>query len=288
MSLVTMKELLIDAQKRKYAVGAFTVWNMEYTQGVLEAAEELKSPVIIMFGPVETRYAGKNGLEILSGVILSVIKYSKIPVVLHLDHSIEIELIRRAINSGFSSVMFDGSLLPYSENVRITKEVIALAHPKGISVEAEIGKVAGLEWDNNLLDSGENLLTSPGEALKFYEDTKVDALAVSIGTVHGLYKAKPKLDIERLKQIRKNVDVPLVLHGGSDTPDEQIKETILNGITKINIATELKLAYAKGVGDIFANNPEETDMFKILGSGRERIKKLVRQKIVLFGSENKI
>lgn len=286
MSLVTLKELLKDAQNNKYAVGGFIVWNMEYVQAVINGAEELKSPVIIMIGPVEIKYAGTYGIELLSNIALFAIKKAKIPVALHFDHSQSKELLEDALNCGFSSVMFDGSRLPFDENIRITKSIVEIARKKGASVEGEVGVVGGLEGDIDVPEE-EAIYTSCDDARKFLDKTGVDALAVAIGTTHGLYKVKPKLDIQRLKEIRKEVSVPLVLHGGSDTPEEMVKEAIKEGICKVNIATELKLAYAKANAKVFENNKDEYDTRVLLGAGRNGAAELVKKKIMLFGSNDK-
>lgn len=286
MALVILKELLKDAQKNKYAVGGFIVWNMEYIQGVIDGAEELKSPVIIMIGPDEIKYAGKYGIETLSNIVLFAINKTKIPIALHFDHSQSEGLIKDALNNGFSSVMFDGSRLTFNENIRITGSIVKLARKKGVSVEGEVGIVGGFEGDRNIPED-EAYYTSVIDAKRFIDETNVDALAVAIGTSHGLYKVKPKLDIQRLKEIRKEIQIPLVLHGGSDTPAEMIKSAIKEGICKVNIATELKLAYAKANAKVFKDNENEYDPRVFLGAGRDGVKKLVKEKIILFGSNER-
>lgn len=286
MPLVTLKELLKDAQEKKYAVGGFIVWNMEYIQGVIQAAEELKAPVIIMIGPVEIKYAGKYGIETLANMVLFAINKTKIPVALHFDHSQSKELIKDALSNGFSSVMFDGSRLTFDENISITRSIVELARKKGVSVEGEVGVVGGLEGDRNIPED-EAYYTSVIDAKRFIDETKVDALAVAIGTTHGLYNVKPRLDIQRLKEIRREVQVPLVLHGGSDTPAEMIKSAIKEGICKVNIATELKLAYAKANAEVFKDNENEYDPRVFLGAGRNGVKELVKEKIILFGSNGR-
>ena len=286
MGLVTLKEILKDAMKRKYAVGGFIIWNMEYVQGVISAAEELKSPVIIMIGPVEIGYAGKRGIEVLTNIALFAINRTKIPVALHFDHSQTKDLLVDALNCGFSSIMFDGSRFPFDENVSITKSIVEMARKKGASVEGEVGVVGGLEGDIDVPEE-EAIYTTPDDARKFLDRTGVDALAVAIGTCHGLYKVKPKLDIERLKEIKKVIDVPLVLHGGSDTPSEMVKETIKEGICKVNIATELKVIYARAEAKVFRENENEYDPRVFLGAGRDAVRELVKEKMILFGSNSR-
>jgi len=287
MSLVNLKDVLPEAQKNKYAVGAFTVWNMEYVQAVVEVAEELNSPAILMVGPVEERTAGKNGLERIAQLALYEIRRSKIPLVLHYDHSDSVEVLKKAIDAGFSSIMFDGSMLPYEKNVELTRIAVELGRKNNVSVKGEIGKVGGLE-SNRDIPQTEAWLTTPEEAEDFLKKTDVDALAISIGTVHGLYKVTPKINIERLKKIRKVVNVPLVLHGGSDTPEDIIRQTIVYGISKINICTDLKLAYAQAQRSVFKKDKELFDPAVFLSAGREAVKETVKKKIMLFGSVNKV
>jgi fructose-bisphosphate aldolase class II len=233
-----MKEILVPARAGKYAVGAFEFWSFDSAQAVVSAAEAAGMPVILQAGVLETQYAG--GLDILSLIARRVAEKAKIPIALHLDHAETIGLIREAIDAGFTSVMIDTSALPFEENVAVTQEVAALAKPKGVTVEAELGRLATTE---GAAADAEEAQTDPEEARIFVERTGIDALAVAIGTAHGAYRFPPKINIPRLKEIAAVVAIPLVLHGGSGTPEDAVTGAIQNGIAKINICTDLITAY---------------------------------------------
>ena len=224
MPLVTTKELLLDAQNRGYAVGAFNVENMEMVQAVVAAAEELNAPVIMQTTPSTVKYAD---LAYFYANVKVAAEKASVPVVMHLDHGDSFELAMRALRTGYTSIMIDGSHESFEDNIKVTKAVVDACHPSKVPVEAELGKVGGKEDD---LDGGNGGYTDPQEALQFVEATKVDSLAVAIGTAHGVYKGIPKLDVERLSEIRKVVEVPLVLHGTSGVPDEAVKECVKRGI----------------------------------------------------------
>lgn len=250
--LVTLNEVLKDAKKNNYAVGLFNTINLEMAKGVLQAAEETKSPVIISTAEVLLQYAS---LEELSYFLKPMAEKASIPVVLHFDHGITKENILKAIDLGFTSVMYDCSMLSYENNIKEVRSITKIAHSKNISVEAELGHVGSTE--NSAEGNCDNTIyTEPQQAKEFAEATKCDALAVSIGTVHGAYKETPKLDLQRLKQISDICDVPLVLHGGSGLSDDDFKNCIKNGIRKINIFTDINCAqldeiynkYKKGYG----------------------------------------
>lgn len=281
--LVTSKELLLDAQKNNYAVGAFNVENMEMVMAVLAAAEEKQSPVIMQTTPGTVKYAG---LDYFFANVRAAAERSKIPVVMHLDHGNSFELAMQAYRLGYTSIMIDGSKLPFEENIALTKAVTDAAHPGKIPVEGELGKVGGKEDD---LDNGvvENPYTDPQEAKEFVERTKVDSLAVGVGTSHGVYKGTPKVNMEVLNQIKEAVDVPLVLHGTSGVPDEQVIECVKRGICKVNYATDLRIAFTKGVKAFMAENPDEFDPKKYDAWGMEEVKKYVMQKIEVLGSTGK-
>lgn len=279
MSLVTTKQLMLDAQKEKYAIGAFNVENMEMVQAVVAAAEELKSPVIMQTTPSTVKYAD---LAYFYANVKVAAELASIPVVMHLDHGSSFELAMRALRTGYTSIMIDGSHSGFEENIAVTKAVVDACHPSCIPVEAELGKVGGKEDD---LDGGEGGgYTIPSEALEFVERTGVDSLAVAIGTAHGVYKGVPRLDVDRLSAIREVIPVPLVLHGTSGVPDEAVKECIRRGICKVNYATDLRIAFSKGVNEVLMENPDTIDPKKYNARGRELVKKYVMDKIRVCGS----
>jgi len=303
--LVTNKDLMLPAMQKAYAIGAFNISNLESLFAVVEAAVEEKSPVIVAVTPSSIRYAG---LPYIGKMVNDAGESAPVPMSLHLDHGEDVETVSRCIEAGFTSVMIDGSHLKFEENMALTKRVVDLAHPKGVSVEAELGRLAGVE--ESTVEEREAVLTDPDAAEEFVKRTGVDALAVAIGTSHGAYKFKgePKLDFERLKLIRKKVDIPLVLHGASSVPswiiqkavkygaelsgakgipEEHIRKAISLGITKINIDTDLRLAFTATVREFLVKSPEIFDPRKILGSAKEAMKDVVKSKMRLFGSSGK-
>lgn len=281
MPLVTTKEILIKAQEGKYAVGAFNVENMEMVMAVIEAAEELNSPVIMQTTPSTVKYAG---IDYYLSNVSSAAKKSRVPVAMHLDHGSSFDLAMQAFRGGYTSIMIDGSHSVFEENIEITKRVVDACKPSSIPVEAELGKVGGKE-DN--LDGGCGGYTDPKEAKEFVERTNVDSLAVAIGTAHGVYDGIPKLDLDRLSEIRELVDVPLVLHGASGLSEEAIKESINRGICKVNFATELRIAYTEGVKKTLEKNPETIDPKKYGKVAMENVKELVKNRINVCGSIDK-
>lgn len=282
MSLVTSKELLLQAQKEGYAVGAFNVENMEMVQAVVAAAEEMHSPVILQTTPSTVKYAG---LDYYYANVKAAAEKSSVPVVIHLDHGNSFALAMQALRTGYTSVMIDGSHESFEENVMLSKAVTDACRPSGVTVEAELGKVGGKEDD---LDGGDdNPYTDPWEAKEFVERTGVDALAVGIGTAHGVYKGTPKLQFDILSKIREKVDIPLVLHGTSGVPDEDVKECIRRGICKVNYATDLRIAYTEGVHEVLDQNPSTIDPKKYSGKGREKVKEYVKSKMLVCGSAGK-
>jgi len=303
--LVNNKDLLVPASRKGYAVGAFNINNLEALLAVSEAAVEEKSPVIVAVTPSAIKYAG---LAYLSEIVKTAAKSVPVPMSLHLDHGEDFETVSKCVGAGFTSVMIDGSFLKFDENVALTKRVVDSAHPKGVAVEAELGRLAGVE--EKTVEEKEAVLTDPDAAKEFVKKTGVDALAVAIGTSHGAYKfkAEPKLDFERLRQIREKVSVPLVLHGASSVPqwiiekavkygaelagakgipEEHIKKAISFGIAKINIDTDLRLAFTATVREVLAKSPKEFDPRKILGPAKEAMKEVVKGKMRLFGSSGK-
>ena len=282
MPLVTSKELMLNAQKNHYAIGAFNVENMEMVQAVVAAAEQLSSPVILQTTPGTLKYASP---ELFYANVAVAAQAAKVPIVMHLDHGSSFPLALRAFRAGYTSIMIDGSQKPFEENIALTKSVVDACHAGGIPVEAELGKVGGKEDD---LDGGEgNGYTVPEEAAKFVEKTGVDFLAVAIGTAHGVYKGVPKLDLERISRIRELVAVPLVLHGTSGAPDETVRECIARGMCKVNYATDLRIAFTNGVREYLQNNPDAYDPKKYGAAGREKVKQYVMQKILVCGSDGK-
>lgn len=282
MALVTTKEMLLKAQEGHYAVGAFNVENMEMVMAVIGAAEELNSPVILQTTPSTVKYAGLD--YYLANVNVAAEKAS-VPVAMHLDHGSSFELAMQALRAGYTSIMIDGSHESFEDNIAVSKAVADACRPSDIPVEAELGKVGGKEDD---LDGGEgNAHTDPQEAKEFVERTGVSSLAVAIGTAHGIYKGKPKIDLDRLSEIREVVSVPLVLHGGSGIPDETIKESIRRGIAKVNYATELRIAFSNGVKKVLAENPDVIDPKKYGAAGRDSVKEFVKGRMEVCGSINR-
>ena len=282
MALVTTKQMLLEAQKNGYAVGAFNVENMEIVQAVDSAAEELKSPVIMQTTPGTLKYAD---LEYFYANAKTAAQKANVPVAIHLDHGNSFELAMKALRVGYTSIMIDGSHDTFEQNIAVSKAVADACHPSGVPVEAELGKVGGKEDD---LEGGENNpYTDPQQAKEFVEKTGIDFLAVAIGTAHGVYKGIPKLDVSRLSEIRKVVSIPLVLHGTSGVPDEMVQECIKRGICKVNYATDLRIAFSKGVKAVLNENPDTIDPKKYNAQGREKVKQYVISKMKVCGSVNK-
>jgi tagatose 1,6-diphosphate aldolase GatY/KbaY len=281
MSYVTTKEILLQAQQGKYAVGAFNVENMEMAQAVIEAAVELSAPVILQTTPSTLRYAP---VEMYSAIVTQLAKEAAVPVALHLDHGSSFNLAKRALEAGYSSVMIDGSKEIFDQNIQLTRQVVETAQKYHVPVEAELGKVGGKEDD---LEAEGDAYTDPEQARIFVEQTGVDSLAVAIGTAHGVYRGEPKLDVGRLREIQAVVDIPLVLHGASGLSDESVKECIQAGICKVNFATELRIAYSDGIKETLADIPETYDPKAYGNNGRERVKNLVKDRMMTCGCQGK-
>ena len=282
MPLVTTKQMLLDAQKGNYAVGAFNVENMEMVMAVMEAAEELKSPVIMQTTPSTVKYAG---LDFFLANVKAAAERASVPVAMHLDHGSSFELAMQAYRTGYTSIMIDGSHGSFEENIAVSKAVADACTPSGIPVEAELGKVGGKEDD---LDGGDdNPYTDPDQAVEFVKRTGITSLAVAIGTAHGVYKGEPKLDLDRLSEIREVVDIPLVLHGTSGVPDETVTECVNRGLCKVNYATDLRIAFTKGVSEVFSENPDVIDPKKYNACGKERVKEYVMSKMKVCKSVGK-
>ncbi len=281
MPYVDTKQMLLDAQKGNYAIGAFNIDNMEIAQAAIEAAQELNSPIILQTIPIVLQYADP---EIFFGIAKALADKATVPVALHLDHGNGYELAKKVIEVGYSSVMFDGSHYSFEENIRLTKKVVATAKENGIPVEAELGKVGGVEGD---LDGGAGNYTDPTQAVEFAKATGVDSLAIAIGTAHGKYTTTPVLDKNRLKEIASLVDIPLVLHGATGVSDQDIIDCVKLGICKINFATEMRVAYSDGVKDYLKQNPEAFDPKSYGAFAKQRVKERVMAKILLCGCDGK-
>jgi len=279
LALVTTARLLEDARRGGYAVGAFNANNLEIVQAIVEGAREEGAAVIIQASQGAIKYAG---IEYITAMVRAAAEGSGLPIALHLDHGTDFGQVMRCIRHGFTSVMIDGSALPFEENVALTAKVVEVAHAVGVSVEGELGRIGGTEDDVSVSDR-EATLTDPEEARRFVELTGVDSLAVAIGTAHGFYRGKPQLDFARLREIRDAVDVPLVLHGASGVPDEDVRRAISLGIAKINIDTELRHAFVSALRARLEELPTEIDPRKLLAPAREAMKEKVREKIRTFG-----
>ena len=281
--LVNLNEVLLDAQKNNYAVGLFNTTDTDMLEAVISAAEELRSPVIIGTAEVLLPY---GELSLIAPSLLHAAKNATVPVVLHYDHGITFDRCLEALKLGFSSIMFDGSASDVEENLRATREIVKIAHAFGATVEGEIGHVGQAEASDNEI---EDMYTTPEEAIDFVEKTGVDALAIAIGTAHGAYKTRPKLDIERLRKIRSALDTPLVLHGGSGLSDDDFRNTIKYGIAKVNIFTDLCFAGEAAMQENVAGCTR--GMYGYLDTRRAKVaamKEAVKQKMLLFGSAGKV
>lgn len=281
--LVNMKKMLLDAKANKYAVPHFNINNLEWTKFILEECENLKSPVILGVSQGAAKYMG--GYNVVADMTTALMKSLEItiPVAIHLDHGSDFENCKKAIDAGFTSVMIDASKHELNENIKITKQVVDYAKNFDVTVEAEIGHIGGQEEDVN---SG-ILYADVDECIKLVKETKIDFLAPALGSVHGLYKGEPKLNFERMEQISKKIDLPLVLHGGTGIPDAQIKEAIACGTCKLNINTELQIAWTNGVRELLSQDSQVYDPRKVIKSGEENMKKAIKEKVELLGSLNK-
>lgn len=282
MSLVNSNEILLPAQKGHYAVGAFNVENMEMVQAVIAAGVELRAPLIIQTTPSTLKYATP---EMFSAMVQAEAGRAPIPVALHLDHGSSYELCCQTIHAGYTSVMIDGSKLPFEENVALAQKVVETASCLQIPVEAELGAIGGKEDSHEVKDK-DALYTNPQQAREFAERTGISSLAVAIGTAHGFYKGIPKLDFERQKEILKLVSIPMVLHGASGVPDDAVRESIRLGICKVNFATELRAHYTTGCRTVLEDQTV-FDPKKYGCAGREAVKQFVMERIRVCGSDGK-
>ncbi|HLR09223.1 MAG TPA: class II fructose-1,6-bisphosphate aldolase [Bacillota bacterium] len=286
MPLESMKDMLEKAKANGYAVGQFNINNLEYAQAILEAAEEEKSPVILGVSEGAGRYMG--GFKVVVAMVKALMEEKNItvPVAIHLDHGSSFESCARAIQAGFTSVMIDASAEPLEDNIALTKKVVELAHIHGVSVEAELGRVGGQE-DDLIVEDAEQAYAIPDECEKLVKETNVDCFAPALGSVHGPYKGEPNLGFDRMEEIKTLTGVPLVLHGGTGLPSEDIQRAISLGTAKINVNTENQMAQAKKVRDVLKEQPDLYDPRKYLGPGRDAIKETVISKMREFGSSNK-
>ncbi len=279
--LVTLNEVLRDAQKNKYAVGLFNTINLEMAKGVLEAAEEMKSPVIIGTAEVLLPVAG---LAELASFLIPMAKKASVPVVFHFDHGLTEQKIFEALKLGFTSIMYDCSMDSYEVNIEKVKQITKTAHGFGASVEAELGHVGSNDGSAEGTDDDHSIYTDSDQAREFYTGTSVDALAVAIGNAHGQYKAKPKLDLDVLKKIASNVPCPLVLHGGSGLSDDDFRNCIQNGISKVNIFTDINIAAARATAEHYREGIGLSDLSPVIAAA---VKDETIKKIKLFNSQNR-
>ncbi len=283
MALITMKEILQESVEKRYAVGAFDTFDHSMTEAILRGAEAVNRPVILMV--VEPLFTAPH-FEWFFKYLVQRCEESTVPVALHLDHGFTFEGVMKAIRYGCTSVMMDGSSLSYEENVALTKKVVDVAHACGVSVEAEIGHVAGHE--GNMLEGNvadESAFTRVEDARRFADDTNVDALAIAFGTVHGVFKGEPKLDFERLKEIRKTVSIPLVMHGGSGLSPEAFRMAVDNGINKINFFTGLSLGGANTIIKMVEERRKKLQFGEIVNAGMDGISAIVQSQIEIFGTQ---
>lgn len=283
MSLRAMANLLLTAKEKKYAVGQFNMNNLEFTQAIIEAAAEERSPVIFGVSEGALKYMG---LEFTVAMAKAAADKYEVPVVLHLDHGSSFAVVMQCIRAGFSSVMFDGSHHPFDENIALTKKVVEAAHLVGVSVEGELGTIGGTEDDLAVAEE-DAAFAKPEEAVRFWEETRVDALALAVGTAHGIYKGEPRIRYDIIEAVAGKIEAPIVLHGGSGVPDESIRQAISHGVGKVNVNTENQIASTEVIRNILMAKPELIDPRKYLGPGREAIKEVVKTKIRLFGSNER-
>jgi fructose-bisphosphate aldolase class II len=277
-----MTEFLPKAKAGKFAVGQFNMNNLEFAQAITDAAIEENSPFIFGVSEGALKYMG---IEYTVAIAEAAAKKSGLPIALHLDHGSSFEVAMKCIRAGFSSVMFDGSHYPYEENIRLTKEVVKAAHAMGVSVEGELGTIGGVE-DDISVDEADAALAKPEEAIRFYEETGVDCLAIAVGTAHGMYKGEVRIRYDIIEAVASQIPVPIVLHGGSGVPDDMIRESIRHGVGKINVNTENQIACTAAVREVLAKDANVYDPRKYLTPARSAMKDVVREKIRLFGSSN--
>ncbi|AWX58996.1 MULTISPECIES: class II fructose-bisphosphate aldolase [Brevibacillus] len=279
MALVSSTQMLRTAREQGYCVGAFNVHTMEMLQAVVEAACEANAPLILQTTVGTVRHLGP---EYVAAIARVASEEARVPIALHLDHCHEEELIMRCIEAGYTSVMIDASMHPFAENAEMTRRVVELARERGVNVEAELGKVGGVE-DDLVVDDADAALADPIECERFIELTGVDTLAPAIGTAHGIYKGEPRIDFARIEEIARRVSVPLVLHGGSGIPVEQVKRAVQLGMAKMNVATELRIAFSQAIKGVFDNNPQENDPRTYMKQAKQAVKEVALAKMEMCG-----
>ncbi|MCL6459567.1 MAG: class II fructose-1,6-bisphosphate aldolase [Gorillibacterium sp.] len=283
MALVSMNELLPKAKAGKYAVGQFNMNNLEFAQAITQAGMELNAPFIFGVSEGALKYMG---IEYTVALAEASAKKSGLPIALHLDHGSSFDVAMKCIRAGFSSVMFDGSHHSYEDNIRLTKEIVKAAHAMGVSVEGELGTIGGTEDDISVAEENANL-AKPEEAIRFYEETGVDALAIAVGTAHGMYAGVPKIHYDIIEQVARAIPISLVLHGGSGVPDQMLIDAIKAGVTKINVNTENQVAGTQAIRDVLNKDAKVYDPRKYLTPARNAMVEVVKSKIILFGTSNK-
>lgn len=283
MAFTTTKDMLKEAQKGRYGIGAFNANNMEIIQAIIETAEEEKAPVILQASQGAIKYAG---LDMIVAMVKVLAEKAKIPVALHLDHGTDYYQNIKCLRAGFTSLMFDGSKLPFNENVNMTKKVVEMAHACSIPVEAELGQIGKMDDSDEpgiALEKVKESMAVPEEAAKFVELTEIDFLAAAVGTIHGCRTPFAKLDISRIEKIRELTGVPLVLHGASGVNDDEVRKGITAGICKINIDTRIRMIFTKKMKEILDENPNQIDPRKILEPAKEAAKEIIRDRMRVFG-----
>ncbi len=281
MPLVTSKQMLEDAKKCGYAVGAFNVENMEMAEAIISAAQELCAPVILQTTPSTVKYAS---LELYIANVKALAEKTDVPVAMHLDHGSSFALCAQALRAGYTSIMIDGSKLPLDENIAVTKSVVDMCSAAGVPVEGEIGQVGGKEDDTVCENAG---YTIPSEAVRFEKETGLSSMAVGVGTAHGFYAKTPVLNKELITELKSKLNVPMVLHGASGISDDEVRDCIRRGICKVNFATELRVAYSQGVKEVLAENPDTFDPKAYGKAGIEKVKALVKNRMIVCGCDGK-
>jgi tagatose 1,6-diphosphate aldolase GatY/KbaY len=279
MPLVSSTPLLQAARQNGYGIGAFNVHTLEMLQAVVEAAEETDSPLILQSTVGTVKHLGA---DYLVAAATTAANRSRVPIALHLDHCTDFAMIVRCIRAGYTSVMIDASMHPFEENVAQTKRIVDIAQAAGVNVEAELGRVGGVE-DEIAVNENDALLADPHDCARFLELTHVPTLAPAVGTAHGIYKGDPNIDFERIRSVADMVSVPLVLHGGSGIPEEQVKRCVLLGMSKMNIATEIRIVFSHAIKEVFTNNPDENDPRKYMIPAKKAVKAAAIDKMRMLG-----
>jgi len=286
MALVNMNDMLAKAKAEGYAVGAFDLINLEFAEALLEAAELQRSPIILSTAAVHFDYVN---MKALAPSLVRLAEGANVPVALHLDHGTDLEMAVEAIRLGYSGVQIDTAHLPLEENIRITREVVRIAHAVGVSVEGELGYVHGHEGDHAGREmADEPIFTEPSQAASFVEETGVDCLAVSVGTVHGLLKGEPRIDFERMTEIRNAVAAPLVIHGGSGLSTDTYSQLIASGMSKINFYAELSRRASYSIRTRMEQQPENDQITYLLGGMRQAVREAAEEKMKIWGSNGRV